>query len=185
MRLMRWEPFREMDDLLKGFSPLFGRLPTRPHEGDAEFVPPADVVERDKEYLVKVDLPDVHKDDVKVLFDDGVLTIKGERKIEKEVKGEKVHRTERYFGMFERSFALPRRRRSEGNPRRVQGRGADRHPAARGRGEAASAGDHDPVTGRRRRRFLRMNGAPGDPPPPSSHAARAAALGQVNDDAET
>jgi HSP20 family protein len=54
-----------------------------------------------------VDLPDVHKDDVKVLFDDGVLTIKGERKIEKEVKGEKVHRTERYFGMFERSFALP------------------------------------------------------------------------------
>ncbi|MCE3284766.1 MAG: hypothetical protein K0R70_1022 [Steroidobacteraceae bacterium] len=107
MRLMRWEPFREMDDLLKGFSPLFGRLPTRPHEGDAEFVPPADVVERDKEYLVKVDLPDVHKDDVKVLFDDGVLTIKGERKIEKEVKGEKVHRTERYFGMFERSFALP------------------------------------------------------------------------------
>jgi HSP20 family protein len=107
MRLMRWEPFREMDDLLKGFSPLFGRLPTRLHEGDNEFVPPADVIERDKEYLVKVDLPDVHKDDVKVLFDDGVLTIKGERKIEKEVKGEKVHRTERYFGMFERSFALP------------------------------------------------------------------------------
>ena len=107
MRLMRWEPFREMDDLLKGFSPLFGRLPARFHEGDNEFVPPADVVERDKEYLVKVDLPDVHKDDVKVLFDDGVLTIKGERKIEKEVKGEKVHRTERYFGMFERSFALP------------------------------------------------------------------------------
>jgi HSP20 family protein len=107
MRLMRWEPFREMDDLLKGFSPIFGRLPIRPHEGDNEFIPPADVVERDKEYLVKVDLPDVHKDDVQVLFDDGVLTIKGERKIEKEVKGEKVHRTERYFGMFERSFALP------------------------------------------------------------------------------
>jgi HSP20 family protein len=108
MRLMRWEPLREMDDLLKGFSPLFGRLPTlRPTDGEMEFVPPADVIEREKEYLVKVDLPDVHKDEVKVLFDDGVLTIKGERKVEKEIKGEKVHRTERYFGTFERSFALP------------------------------------------------------------------------------
>ena len=107
MRLMRWEPFREMDDLIKGFSPLFGRLPPRITDGEHEFVPPADVVERDKEYLVKVDLPEVRKEDVKVLFDDGVLTIKGERKLEKEVKGDKVHRTERYFGMFERSFALP------------------------------------------------------------------------------
>ena len=107
MRLMRWEPFREMDDLLKGFSPLFGRLPARSVEGEHEFVPPADVIEREKEYLVKLDLPDVRKEDVRVLFDDGVLTIKGERKIEKEVKGEKVHRTERYYGMFERSFGLP------------------------------------------------------------------------------
>ena len=107
MRLMRWEPFREMDDLLKGFSPLFGRLPARSAEGESEFVPPADVVEREKEYLVRIDLPDVRKEDVKVLFDDGVLTISGERKVEKEVKGEKVHRTERYYGTFERSFALP------------------------------------------------------------------------------
>ena len=105
MKLMRWEPFREMDDLLKGFGPLLGRLPTR--AGEYEFVPPADVIERDGEYLVKVDLPDMPKDDVKVVFDDGVLTIRGERRIEKEAKGEKVHRTERLHGMFERSFALP------------------------------------------------------------------------------
>jgi HSP20 family protein len=110
MRLIRWEPFREMDDLLKGFAtPLFGRmpLPGRPQDGEYGFMPPADVIERDKEYVVKVDLPDVRKDDVKVLFDDGVLTIKGERRVEKEVKGEKVHRTERFVGTFERSFALP------------------------------------------------------------------------------
>ena len=109
MRLMRWEPFREMDDLLKGFSPMFGRLPTlaRPTEGGYEFMPPADVIEREKEYLVKVDLPDVRKEDVKVLFDEGVLTIKGERKVEKETKGETLHRTERFYGAFERSFALP------------------------------------------------------------------------------
>ena len=109
MRLMRWEPLREMDDLLKGFSPMFGRIPTlgRPTESGYEITPPADVVEREKEYLVKVDLPDVRKENVKVLFDQGLLTIKGERKEEKEVKGETMHRTERFFGAFERSFTLP------------------------------------------------------------------------------
>ena len=108
MRLTRWEPFREMDEFFKGFSPFFGRLPAgRVMEGEYEFMPPADIIEREKEYLIKVDLPDVPKEEVKVLFDDGVLTIKGERKVEKEVKGEKVHRTERLFGMFERSFVLP------------------------------------------------------------------------------
>ena len=108
MRLTRWEPFREMDELLKGFSPFLGRMPVlRPAEGVEEFMPLADIVEREKEYLVKVDLPDVRKEDVKVLFDDGVLTIKGERKVEKEEKGDKVHRTERFYGMFERSFVLP------------------------------------------------------------------------------
>ena len=108
MRLTRWEPFREMDELLKGFGPLFGRMPTgRPGEGPEEFMPLADIVERDKEYLIKLDLPEVPKEEVKVLFDDGVLTIRGERKVEKEEKGEKVHRTERFYGMFERSFVLP------------------------------------------------------------------------------
>jgi HSP20 family protein len=97
-----------MDEFLKGFSPFLGRMPmARTVEGVEEFMPLADIVEREKEYLIKVDLPEVRKEDVKVLFDDGVLTIKGERKVEKEEKGDKVHRTERYFGMFERSFVLP------------------------------------------------------------------------------
>jgi HSP20 family protein len=108
MRLTRWEPFREMDEIFKGFTPFLGRMPAiRPVEGLEEFMPLADIVEREKEYLIKVDLPEVRKEDVKVLFDDGVLTIKGERKFEKDEKGDKVHRTERYFGMFERSFVLP------------------------------------------------------------------------------
>ena len=109
MKLMRWEPFREMDDLLRGFGPMFGRTPAlaRPTDGGYEFLPLADVIEREKEYLIKVDLPDVPKDDVKVLFDAGVLTIKGERKVDKETKGETVHRTERFYGAFERNFALP------------------------------------------------------------------------------
>lgn len=107
MRLTRWEPFREMDEMLRGFTPMFGRLPLARTEEPYEFLPPADIVEREKEYLIKLDLPEVPKEDVKVLFEDGVLTIKGERKVEKEVKGEKVHRTERYYGTFERSFVLP------------------------------------------------------------------------------
>lgn len=108
MRLTRWEPFREMDEIFKGFTPFFGRMPMLRHvEGSEEFLPLADIVEREKEYLIKIDLPEVRKEDVKVLFEDGVLTIKGERRVEKEEKGEKVHRTERYYGMFERSFTLP------------------------------------------------------------------------------
>jgi HSP20 family protein len=108
MRLARWEPFREMDEIFKGFTPFFGRMPvTRPLEGELEFMPLADIVEHEKEYLIKIDLPEVPKEDVKVLFDDGMLTVKGERKVEKEVKGEKVHRTERFYGAFERRFVLP------------------------------------------------------------------------------
>ena len=108
MRLTRWEPFREMDDFLKGYAPMFGRMHLgRPTEDMYEFTPLADVVEREKEYLIKMDLPEVPKEDVKVLFDDGVLTVKGERKVEKEIKGERMHRTERYYGAFERSFVLP------------------------------------------------------------------------------
>lgn len=107
MRLTRWEPFREMDELFKGFGPLLGRMPGRMGEGPEEFMPLADIVEKEKEYLIKIDLPEVPKDDVKVTFEDGVLTVRGERKVEKEEKGDKVHRTERYYGMFERSFVLP------------------------------------------------------------------------------
>ena len=108
MRLTRWEPFREMDEMMRGFTPWFGRVPAmRPAEAVYDFMPPADIVEHEKEYLVKIDLPEVKKEEVKVLFDEGVLTVKGERKVEKETKGETVHRTERFYGAFERSFVLP------------------------------------------------------------------------------
>ena len=77
MRLTRWEPFREMDEIFKGFTPFFGRMPMLRHvEGSEEFLPLADIVECEKEYLIKIDLPEVRKEDVKVLFEDGVLTIR-------------------------------------------------------------------------------------------------------------
>lgn len=108
MRLTRYEPFREMDEFFKGFAPLLGRFPAaRFGEGMEEFLPLADIIEREKEYLIKLDLPEVRKEDVKVLYEEGVLTIKGERKVEKEEKGEKLFRSERFYGAFERTFMVP------------------------------------------------------------------------------
>jgi HSP20 family protein len=72
-----------------------------------EWAPLVDIAEDDKEYLIKVELPEVQKDDVKVTVENGTLTIAGERKAEKEEKGRKFHRVERYFGRFERNFTIP------------------------------------------------------------------------------
>ena len=67
----------------------------------------ADITEDDKEYLIKAELPEMRKEDVKVTVENGVLTISGERKFEKEEKKKKYHRVERGYGTFMRSFALP------------------------------------------------------------------------------
>jgi hypothetical protein len=66
-----------------------------------------DITEDDKEYLIKAELPEVKKEDVKVTVENGTLTITGERKFEKEEKGKKYHRMERAYGSFMRSFTLP------------------------------------------------------------------------------
>ena len=71
------------------------------------WAPSVDVTEDNKEWLVKIDLPEVKKEDVKVAVESGVLTITGDRKFEKEEKGKKYHRIERSYGSFMRSFTLP------------------------------------------------------------------------------
>ena len=73
----------------------------------AEWAPLVDISEDDKEYLIKAELPEVKKEDVKVTAEQGTLTIMGERKFEKEEKGKKYHRVERCYGSFGRSFSLP------------------------------------------------------------------------------
>ena len=72
-----------------------------------EWSPAVDIIEDDKEYLIKVELPEIQKDDVKVTVESGTLTISGERKAEKEEKNRRVHRVERYYGRFVRSFSIP------------------------------------------------------------------------------
>lgn len=109
----RWDPFKELEDMQRRLSTVFGRLPVRKEGGKdeamtvAEWAPLVDIVEDEKEYLVKAELPEVKKEDVKVTVEDDVLTITGERKYEKEEKGKKYHRVERAYGSFERSFTLP------------------------------------------------------------------------------
>jgi HSP20 family protein len=73
----------------------------------AEWSPLVDIMEDEKEYLIKAELPDMKKEDVKLTVENDVLTISGERKYAKEEKGEKYHRIERAYGSFLRSFSLP------------------------------------------------------------------------------
>ena len=113
--LIRWNPFREMDDLQRRMSSLLTWTPFRPGNLTTdeenitvpEWAPLVDIAEDEKEYLIKVELPEVQKDDVKVTVESGTLTVSGERKAEKEEKGRKFHRLERYYGRFERSFGIP------------------------------------------------------------------------------
>jgi HSP20 family protein len=98
MNITRWEPFGGLDELFGRFGPMgFGRWP-RVFEADGkpvEWTPTADISETDREYLVKAELPGVKRENVKVTVENGVLSIQGERKQEKEEKGEKQHRIER------------------------------------------------------------------------------------------
>lgn len=87
---------------------------TTPRSGDgreemtvAAWAPLVDIVEDDKVYSIKAELPEVKKNDVKVRVENGVLHINGERTLEKEEKGKRYHRIERAYGAFTRSFSLP------------------------------------------------------------------------------
>jgi HSP20 family protein len=113
--LTRWNPLRDLDDMHQRLSSfltpgLFRRSSLIPNDEDIavpEWAPLVDIAEDDKEYLIKVELPEVQKEDVKVTVENGTLTISGERKSEKEEKGRKFHRMERYYGRFERNFSIP------------------------------------------------------------------------------
>jgi len=109
--LMRWDPFRELEDMSERLNRMFARPATRTNGKEtmivADWTPSVDISETDGEYLIKAELPDVKREDVKVMLEDGVLTIQGERKQEREEEGKKYHRVERSYGSFVRSFSLP------------------------------------------------------------------------------
>jgi len=110
MSIVKWDPFRELEELQARFGRFFPEPARRPFEEEmffSEWSPAADVQETDTEFLIKADLPEVAKEDVKVQLEEGVLTIQGERKREAETNGKRFHKVEREYGKFVRRFALP------------------------------------------------------------------------------
>jgi len=108
MTLMRWSPWQELEGMQRTLSRLLdeGGMSTSSEFGT--WMPAVDIRETDDALLVYAELPGIDKKDIHVDVHDGVLTISGERKYEKDVKEENVHRTERAYGRFSRSFSLPR-----------------------------------------------------------------------------
>jgi len=112
MNLVKWNPFRELEDVSNRLNSIFGRMPSSTESGTdmlamADWTPSVDISETDTAYLIKAEIPEVNKEDVKVILQDGMLTISGERRHEKEEKSKKFHRIERSYGSFARSFRVP------------------------------------------------------------------------------
>ena len=113
-KITTWNPLREIDEAQNRLSRFFlGGFPNRMGSGEihslavADWSPEVDISEDDQGYLLKADLPEMKKDDVRVTVEDGILCVSGERKSEKEDQKKKFHRIERSFGTFRRSFTLP------------------------------------------------------------------------------
>ncbi|TFH15195.1 MAG: Hsp20/alpha crystallin family protein [Lentisphaerales bacterium] len=111
MKLIRWRPGAE--DMFRGIldwenegSRLFGVAP-RGAEERSVWAPNVDVYEENGELVVRADVPGFKKDQVEIHVDDGILSVSGEKKDEKEEKGKNFYRTERSYGRFERRFELP------------------------------------------------------------------------------
>lgn len=107
MALVRWDPARELasmeiDRLNHMFTNFYGEGLSR------SWVPPVDIYETDqREVVIKAELPDMKREDIHVSFENNVLTLRGERKLEQEVSQDRVQRMERFYGSFSRSFTLP------------------------------------------------------------------------------
>jgi HSP20 family protein len=107
MPITRWDPFREVVALQNRLNAVFGNAETESPLTTASFVPAVDVYEDDKKVVLKLEVPGIEEKDLDVRVENHTLTVKGERKFEKEEKEENFHRIERRFGSFYRAFTLP------------------------------------------------------------------------------
>ena len=110
MNMAVWNPFKEMENMLERYTHATGRDLANDENGlgFVEWSPTVDIEESDDSYLIKADVPGVDKKDIDVRLENGVLSITGEKQVEKETgKGTQRHRTERYSGSFARRFTLP------------------------------------------------------------------------------
>ena len=112
--LTRWEPINDISNLSQRmdrmFEELMGRGLGRLAEDDrlrGSWSPAVNILERKDAIVITADLPGLKAEDVDVTVDNGVLTIRGERRLEEASEGETYHRVERVYGVFERTFTLP------------------------------------------------------------------------------
>ena len=112
--LVHWQPFQELTSLQRQMNRLFesfgGRTSLTPFEEDLsawELGPPVDIIEDEQKLTFKVEVPGIEEKDIKVEVENNVLTVRGERKLEKDIKEENFRRMERHYGAFARSFSLP------------------------------------------------------------------------------
>src|SRR6201987_2525323 len=108
MAITRWDPFREVVALQNRVNNLFREM----NDGDsplttASFVPAVDIYEDSKKVVLKLEVPGIEEKDLDIRVENNTLTVKGERKFEKEEKEENFHRIERRYGSFFRSFTVP------------------------------------------------------------------------------
>ncbi len=114
--ITRFEPFRELstlqDRMNRLFNDQFGAM-TRDESLTGAFVPPVDVYEDENSIQLSLEVPGIDEKDIDIRLENNTLTVRGERKFEKEEKEENFHRIERRYGTFTRSFTLPQTVNSE------------------------------------------------------------------------
>lgn len=107
MTLVRWDPVRELASMeVDRLNRMFADFYTQPF--NRGWNPAVDVFEGENhEFVIKAELPDMKREDIAVTFENGTLTLQGERKADHAVSGDRYYRTERQYGAFNRSFSLP------------------------------------------------------------------------------
>ena len=115
MAIVRWEPFRDMvsiqDRMNRLFDEAFRSAPRTGAEDDwalgGSWAPVVDIYEQGGDIVLKAELPGVDPKDTDIRVENNTLTLRGERKLDDEIKRESYHRVERAYGTFSRSFTLP------------------------------------------------------------------------------
>ena len=110
MAITRWDPFRDLVALQERMNRMFeDTMSTQRPEADigANWAPSVDIYETEDSLVLKVELPEIRKEDLDIQVEGGVMTIRGERQFDQTIRKENYHKIERSYGTFSRSFALP------------------------------------------------------------------------------
>ncbi|ADR19044.1 Hsp20/alpha crystallin family protein [Calditerrivibrio nitroreducens] len=109
MAIVKWDPFKDLLSIQERINKIFeeNAYPEAAVQNRGEFVPPVDVFEKENEIVLLMDIPGVSEEDIEIQVNDGVLSIKGEKKAPFEKENDNCYRMERQFGKFSRMFSLP------------------------------------------------------------------------------